>query len=214
MTADTPDPPIRVLLVDDHQIVREGLRLLIESEGLTVVGDTGHGARAVELCARTGPEVVLIDPALPDLGGAEVLRAIRQQAPQVRVIALAAAVDRQLMRTLLAAGACGCLPKRIDRQGLLAAIRSAVDGRHRFEPPAGPDGSGLTPREREVLRLVARGLTNRVIAEQLAISSGTVRVYLSGILVKLGAANRTEAAMIATQRRLVAPASGGAGGRG
>jgi DNA-binding NarL/FixJ family response regulator len=206
-------PAIRVLLVDDHQVVRQGLRLLIEAEGLTVVGDTGHGAHAIELCARTGPEVVLIDPVLPDLTGAQVLHAILERDPQIRVIVLTAAVDGQLVRDLLGAGACGYLLKRIDRRGLLAAIRGAIEGRYSIEPsavsllaePAPPDGSDLTRRERQVLRLVARGMTNKVIAKELNISPGTVRVYLSDILVKLGVANRTEAAMVALRRGMVDP---------
>lgn len=207
------DPEVRVLLVDGHAVVREGLRLLIEAEGLVVVGDTGSGSAAAELCARTDPDVALVDPTLPDLTGAEVVRAIRARTPRVRVLALASGVEPTQVRTLLGAGACGYLLKSIDRRGLAAAVRSAVEGRFSIDPaaasvlavPAPPEPSGLTPRERDVLSLVARGRTNKVIAKELEISDGTVRVYLSEILAKLGAANRTEAAMIAVRRGLVDP---------
>jgi DNA-binding NarL/FixJ family response regulator len=223
-----PHQRIRVLLVDGHQVVREGLRLLIETEGLTVVGDTGRGAGAADLCARTTPDVLLVDPVLPDLTGVEVLRAIRERAPGVPVIALTATADAQLVRAWLAAGAWGCLLKSVDRGRLLGAIREATRGRSGRAPaaaaarddlaaaPARDDPaarSGLTNREREVLDLVARGRTNKVIAQELAISAGTVRVYISEILVKLGAANRTEAAMIGLQRGLVALAAADRSGR-
>jgi DNA-binding NarL/FixJ family response regulator len=211
MTVNPPYPPIRVLLVDSHQVVRQGLRLLIEAEGFTVVGESGHGAEAVELCARTAPDVVLVDPTLPDLEGVELLNALREGTPRARVIVLTTDIDQRRVRGLLAAGARGYLLKHIDSKGLVAAIRNAVAGRYSIEPsaasllavPPAPDDSGLTPRERQVLSLVARGLTNKVIARELKISAGTVRVYLSEILVKLGAANRTEAAMIGVQRGLV-----------
>jgi DNA-binding NarL/FixJ family response regulator len=210
------DPAIRVLLVDGHAVVRQGLRLLIEMDGFTVTGETGSGAEAAELCARTCPEVALVDPILPDLGGAELVRAIRRRAPRVRVLALTGLLDEQLVRGVLGAGACGYLLKSIDRHGLGAAIRAAVDGRCSIDASAArllaapaPRGAagGLTAREREVLSRVALGMTNKVIAKELGISHGTVRVYLSEILAKLGAANRTEAVMIAIRRGLLNPVS-------
>lgn len=214
MAVDISDPPVRVLVTDAQTIVRDGLRLLIEADGLTVVGETGCASRLVELCERTRPDVVLLDPKLPDLSAAAVVPAIGARCPGVRVLALAASVDRQLAGDLLAAGACGYLLKTIDRRGLVAAIRAAAEGRCSLDPVtaaqlAGPpptraaDTAGLTRRERDVLSLVASGRTNKVIAKELAISDGTVRVYLSEILGKLGAANRTEAAMIALKRGLV-----------
>jgi DNA-binding NarL/FixJ family response regulator len=213
MTVNTLYPAIRVVLVDGHQVVRQGLRLLMKAEGLAVVGETGQGTAAAELCERTDPDVVLVDPVMPDLAGVELLHEIRQRAPRARVVVLTTELDPRTVRGFLAAGACGYLLKRIDSKGLVAAIRNAVEGRYSIEPLAAtvlarpataPDDSRLTPRERQVLSLVARGLTNKVIARELAISAGTVRVYLSEILVKLGAANRTEAAMIGLQRGLVA----------
>jgi DNA-binding NarL/FixJ family response regulator len=215
VTVTSPDRSVRVLLVDGQRLVREGLRLLLAAAGLTVVADTGRAAAAAELCARTLPEVVLLDPLLPDLVGVPALRAIRRRAPRVPVVALAVRPDRRLARDLLAAGAHAFLLKDIDRACLVAALVAAVQAEAgeqsgwplpagREPVLAGPepaaDRSGLTPREREVLALVARGRTNRVIAAELAISAGTVRSYLSGVLAKLGAANRTQAVMIGIQR--------------
>jgi len=230
MTVTSPDRSVRVLLVDGQRLVREGLRLLLEAAGLTVVADTGRAAAAAELCARTVPEVVLLDPLLPDLVGVPALRAIRRHAPQVPVVALAARPDRRLARELLAAGAHAFLLKDIDRAGLVAALVAAVQAAAGGQPgwplPAGlepvlagpepaADRSRLTPREREVLALVTQGRTNRVIAAELAISAGTVRSYLSEVLAKLGAANRTEAAMIGIQRGMVPlPPDRAAPGRG
>jgi DNA-binding NarL/FixJ family response regulator len=187
---------IRVLLVDPHRIVRQGLRLLMEMGGLIVVGQTGSGAEAVALCAKFAPDVVLVDPALPDLGGTELLNAIRSGAPRARVVVLTADAGRDLV----AEGASGYLLKHIDSEGLLSAIRHAVGGQCGPKPS---DDPRLTPRERQVLDLVARGLTNKVIAKELHLRPGTVRAYLSEILLKLGAANRTEAAVIGVHRGLV-----------
>lgn len=212
-----PEPPIRVLLVDAQLITREGLRALLEADGFTVVGDTGDPVRAVELCASAVPDVAVVDPVLPGPAGPGVVAAIRDRSPQVRVLVLTDSVQEQLAREVLGGGASGYLLKSIDRRGLRSAVRAAADGRCSVDPsvaarlatPAPADRGGLTARERQVLSLVARGGSNRVVAQALGISSGTVRIYLSEIFAKLGAANRTEAATIALGRGLLEPAPEG-----
>lgn len=210
------DAAIRVLIVDDHRVVREGLELLLaRGEGIEVVGSSGRGSDAVDLCARHAPHVVLMDLSMPDLDGVEATRLIRAHHPDVEVLVLTSFLDEQLLRDALDAGACGYLLKSTGRDDLIAAIRAAVRGQATVDPEAlpllfhRPDtnrlGGDLTARESDVLAFLVDGMTNKQIGQKLGIGAGTVRVHVSNVIAKLGVENRTAAAVTAVQHRLVAP---------
>jgi two-component system, NarL family, response regulator LiaR len=206
---------IRVQIVDDHALVRTGLKLfLLAYDDLELVGEAASGEEAIRVCCRLQPDVVLMDLAMPGIGGAAATRAIREQCPQVRVIVLTNFQDVAMVQGALQAGAIGYLLKNVTADELAAAIRAAHGGRPTLAPEAtqaliqattrtetqAPD---LTPREREVLAWMVRGLSNTEIAEQLVISPVTVKFHVSNILSKLGCTSRTEAAALAVQRNLI-----------
>jgi len=207
------DPPhIRVLIVDDHPMVREGLKsLLSTSLDLEVVGEASNGEEAIALVPLVKPDVVLMDIVMPVMNGADATARIREQFPSVQVIALTSFADGEMVEQTLNAGAISYLLKDSRSEALTQAIRDARDGRgtidssamqavmHRRHNDAGKD---LTPREREVLALLAAGLSNNEIAEKLFLSVGTVRLHVSNILAKLGAPNRTSAAIMALKNGL------------
>lgn len=206
-----PDP-IRVLIVDDHAVVRSGLAVfLLAFDDLEQVGEAGSGEEAIALCQTLRPDVVLMDLAMPEMNGAAATRQIRQALPHVQVLALTSFRENHLVQSALRAGAIGCLLKNLSAAELAAAIRAAHAGR---ATPAldmsvpGPGhrqtiGFDLTPREREVLALLTEGLNNLDIAERLAVSRSTVKFHVSTILSKLGASSRTEAVALALHNRLV-----------
>jgi two-component system, NarL family, response regulator LiaR len=204
---------IRVMIVDDHSMVREGLKVLLSTCGdIEVVGEAGDGAEAVTLCSALEPDVVLMDILMPVMDGAAATARITAACPAVRVIALTSFVDEELVEQALDAGAISYLLKDARPDALVQSIRDACDGRgtidsgamkallHRRHDEVGKD---LTPREREVLALLAAGKSNKEIAEELTLSVGTVRLHVSNILSKLEAPNRTTAAAIAMKHRLV-----------
>ena len=207
--------PIRVMIVDDHLMVRDGLRVFLSNyEDLELVAEAEDGAQAIDLCAEARPDVVLMDLLMPTLEGPTATARIRAAHPQVRVIALTSFVEEDLIRQAIQAGAVGYLLKDINPGKLAEAIRAAHCGRPTIDsaaalvlareagqPPA--QGSDLTPREREILALLAAGKTNKGIAEALTLRSGTVRMHVSSILSKLGTSNRTEAANMAMRHKLV-----------
>jgi NarL family two-component system response regulator LiaR len=203
---------IRVMIVDDHDMVREGLKVFLStSDDLEVVGEAANGTEAVEVCARVEPDVVLMDLIMPVMDGAEATARIKEACPGVHVVALTSFVEDDLVERALDAGAISYLLKDSRPDSLIAAIRDAFAGRgtidgsamqaimHKRQDDVGKD---LTPREREVLALVAAGLSNNEIADKLTLSVGTVRLHVSNILAKLGAPNRTSAAMIAIKHGL------------
>jgi NarL family two-component system response regulator LiaR len=207
--------PIRVLVVDDHAVVRSGLgAFLLAYDDLEQVGEAESGRDALRLCAAVEPDVVLMDLVMPELDGAEATRLLRQQFPQVQVIALTSFREDELVRRALQAGAIGYLLKDVSAAELAAAIRAARAGRPTLAPeaaqvliraatqPRGP-GDDLTPREREVLKLMVEGKNNPQIADRLVVSRSTVKFHISSILAKLGAASRTEAVALALQHGLV-----------
>jgi DNA-binding NarL/FixJ family response regulator len=208
-------PPIRVLIVDDHVIVREGLVTLLAGEPrVTVIGEVGSGAEALRLAAALQPDVVLLDLVLADIDGIEVTRRLQSER-QAHVLVLSTYGDDDLVRGAIQAGATGYLLKDILKVDLVEAICSVAAGRPALHPevqrslmrqavtPAEPSPLGnLTGRERDVLACLGRGLTNRQIAADLGLTEGTVKVYVSGVLDKLGVADRTQAALLAVRHGL------------
>ena len=204
---------IRVLIADDHQMVREGLKVLLSTHGdIVVVGEAANGAEAVERCRELSPDVVLMDVMMPVMDGAEATAEIGDSCPDVQVIALTSFVDERYVEKAFDAGAIGYLLKDARPETLTRAIRDAVVGRGTIDSGAmkalmdrrqhDAVGSELTNREREVLALLAVGLSNKEIAAKLTLSVGTVRLHVSNILAKLGAPNRTTAAAIAMKHGL------------
>ncbi|MDX3056888.1 two component transcriptional regulator, LuxR family [Streptomyces sp. LamerLS-316] len=195
---------IRVLAVDDHRLLREALCELLEMyEGLTVVAQADDGPSGVRMAGLHRPDVVLLDVEMPGPGPLANLRGVRQAAPEARIIMLTMHDNRQLIDSLLSAGAVGYLHKEADREVLVSAIRSAMAGGTTMFLPRTPSGSGpergpapadtLTLRERELMELVAQGLSNRQIGSRLGITEGTVKRHLRNIFDKLGATSRLDA---------------------
>ena len=202
----------RVLIVDDHLMVREGLKVLLSTAlDFDVVGEAANGAEAVEAVTLIAPDVVLMDILMPVMNGAEATARIKEACPAVQVIALTSYADGELVEQTLEAGAIGFLLKDSRSEALVQAIRDAREGRGTIDAGAmqsiwsrGQDdvGEHLTPREREVLALIAAGMSNNEIAEKLTLAVGTVRLHVSNILTKLDAPNRTSAAIIAVKHGL------------
>jgi NarL family two-component system response regulator LiaR len=207
---------IRVLIVDDHAMLRRGLRFFLRGfDDLELVGEAATSKEAIELCGETEPDVVLMDMVMPEEDGAEATRIIRERHPGTQVIALTSFQEEDLIERALQAGAIGYLLKNVAADELAQAIRAARAGRSTLAPEATevliqatrkranqPD-YGLTEREREVLALMVEGLSNAEIAGRLVISIATVKFHVRGILSKLGVGSRTEAVSLAWQQELV-----------
>ena len=205
---------IRVLLVDDHAVVREGLRAFLQLQhDIEVVGEADGGETALAVAARVKPDVVLMDLLMPDGGGIAAIRELRTTEPQARVLVLSSYVDDAQVFSAIQAGAGGYQLKDIQPEALADAIRDVHAGRpalhaeaqarlmHRAADP--PAGSQLTPRERDVLRLLAEGFPNKEIARRLFVSEKTVKTHVSSILQKLGVQDRTQAALAAVRQGLL-----------
>lgn len=205
--------PIRLLIVEDQRIVREGLRALFEDEpSVVIAGEAAGGEAAVELYARLRPDVVLMDLQMPGVDGAEATRRICAADPNARVLVLTTYSTDEFIFAALRAGARGYLLKDASADELIAAVRAIKAGQTQLSPEvaarlvAGVGGGGpepLTPRELEVLTLLGQGRSNDQIAVALSIAPRTVKVHVQNILAKLGAANRTEAVTIAAKRGLI-----------
>jgi NarL family two-component system response regulator LiaR len=215
----TEAQPIRVLVVDDQALVRTGLKLfLMTFDDHELVGEAASGEEAISRCRQLQPDVVLMDLAMPGMGGAAATSAIRAQCPHTQVIALTNFQDVEMVQKALQAGAIGYLLKNVTADELACAIRAAHAGRatlapeatqalvqaaHRPTPPASEGPDDLTQREQEVLAYMVQGLSNPEIAERLTVSPVTVKFHVSNILTKLGCTSRTEAVALAIQRSLV-----------
>lgn len=211
---------IRVLLVDDHTILRDGIRLLLSSqEDIEVVGEAGDGEEAVAKARELKPDVILMDISLPKVNGIEATRLIKAERPESKILILTMHEDEEYVFPLLAAGASGYILKKTASSELISALRAVAEGnaflhpaiaktvleKYRQGQPAsaggGPDG--LTEREVEVLRLIAQGLSNREIADRLFISIKTVQAHRSNIMEKLNLHDRVELAKYALRKGLI-----------
>jgi two-component system, NarL family, response regulator LiaR len=224
---------IRVLIVDDHAVVREGLRTFLElQDGIDVVGEAGDGEQAVLRAAELTPDVILMDLVMPRLDGIGAMRTLRERVPSSRVIVLTSFLDDERLMPALQAGAAGYLLKDVEPAELARAVRSACADEALIDPTvaarllrtlsagpgpadagaAVPGGGGrghLTPREREVWQLIAVGHSNKRIALELGVAEKTVKTHVGHLLAKLEVADRTQAALLAVQRGLVGAAGGG-----
>jgi DNA-binding NarL/FixJ family response regulator len=209
-----PEALIRVLVVDDHPMVREGLRSMLDDEGIEVVGEAASAETAVQEARRLAPDVLLLDVELPDRDGLATLPELRRAAPSAHVLVVTMHADRTLVRRAIEAGAAGYVLKGVGRRELLSAVRAVRAGDSVLDPAllrdlAGPTeavplpGEPLTPVELEVLRGIADGLTNRQIAERMRWSVATAKKYVQRVLEKLAVTDRTQAAVAALRTRLL-----------
>jgi two-component system, NarL family, response regulator LiaR len=212
-------PPIRVLLVDDHAVVRSGLAAFLSVfDDMAFVGEAGDGQEAVHKCADLQPDVVLMDLMMPGMDGVSATAAIRQRWPSIQVVVLTSFKEDELVQSALRAGAISYLLKNASADQLADAIRAASGGRPTLAPEAThallkasrasyqTNLYDLTEREKEVLALMTEGLNNLQIADRLVVSRSTVKFHVSSILSKLGAVTRTEAVSIALQNHLISAA--------
>ena len=206
------EAPVRLLLVDDHEMVRAGLRTFLGLQpDMEVVGEAGTAEQALALVPRLRPDIVLLDLVLPGMSGLEAVRRLRAAHPEVKVVVLTSYAGEESVLPAIRAGVSGYLLKDVGPRELADALRAVHAGGASLDPAvaatvvqsvAEPVRDPLTPREHEVLRLVARGLSNRLIARELALSEKTVKAHVSAVLAKLGVADRTQAALHAVRHGL------------
>ena len=213
--SNTSENIIRVILVDDHPVVRNGIGLFLETcEDISCVAQADSGRRAIQLCDELAPDVVLMDVVMPNMDGIEATRIIRKEHPEIQIIALTSFENEDSVPAMIDAGAIGYLLKNVAVDEIADAIRRAYTGKGTLSPEASqalvrsvtkpkPPGHDLTERELEVLALIIKGLNNTEIGEQLFISTSTVKNHVSNILAKLDAVTRSEAAALAVQYELV-----------
>ncbi|MGH3014194.1 MAG: response regulator [Gaiellaceae bacterium] len=201
----------KVLIADDHPLVRSGIRRALEAEqDIEVVGEATNGAKVLPLIGQTGPDLVVLDLSMPQLDGLTCLDQIRKRHPDVKVVILSATGDPDRVRAALARGATAYVVKSVDVRDLAAALRQAIEGTV-FHAVGVPDKSdeglagsvGLTKRELVILKAVARGLSNQAIGREFWVSEQTVKFHLRNIFRKLGVGSRTEAARYAFEHGLV-----------
>jgi DNA-binding NarL/FixJ family response regulator len=201
---------IQILVVDDHLLLREGIAAVLEGqEDMMLVGEASNGRDAVESFRRLRPNVTLMDLRMPDMSGLEAITAIRSDFPDARIIVLTTYSGDAQAAAALKAGAAGFLLKNLVRKELIETIRTVHAGKRRIPPEIPTEiaehvaDDALTDREIEVLRAVAAGKSNKLIAAELAIAEGTVKTHMKSILPKLDASDRTHAVMIALKRGIL-----------
>jgi two-component system, NarL family, response regulator LiaR len=211
----TQTNPIRVMLVDDHMVVRSGLStVLAVYDDLQMVGQAGDGEEAVRLCEKLQPDVVLMDLVMPRMDGVTAIKNIKERWPRIQIIALTSFKEKEYVEGALKAGASGYLLKNVSADELVNSIRRAVAGQPSLSPEAAQvliqrvnepqaPGQDMTEREKEILVLMIEGLSNNEIAERLVVSQSTVKFHVSNVLSKLGVAGRTEAVALAVKYHLV-----------
>jgi two-component system response regulator DevR len=205
----------RIMIVDDHEVVRLGMRAAFEAEpDLTVVGEASNGSEALAKIPVLDPQVILMDVRMEKMNGIEACREIKSRNPDVHILMITSYTDDDAMISSILAGASGYLLKHVSRADLIRSIRQVASGhslinsntaKQAIENLTHMPGSELTEREREVLTLVARGFTNKQIADTLFVSEKTARNHVSHILEKLGLSRRSEAAAFAVEYKLVPP---------
>lgn len=212
---ESTDAPVRVFLVDDHEVVRRGVAEVLEEDPvITVVGEAGSVAEALARVPAVRPDVTVVDMRLPDGDGAEVCRRLRERVPGLRCLVLTSFPDEDAVAAAVAAGASGYLLKQVRGSALVSAVRTVAGGGTLFERDAGASVAArrrpaerdrrlavLTEQERTVLRLIGEGLTNRQIGTRMGLAEKTVKNYTSHLLAKLGLERRTQAAILATELR-------------
>ncbi|MFF7470845.1 response regulator [Streptomyces sp. NPDC008092] len=229
MTAVAPGASPRVLIADDQTLIRTGFRLILTARGIEVVGEAADGAQAVAAAGRLRPDVVLMDIRMPNLDGLEATRLILDRLPECRILILTTFDLDRYVYTALSAGASGFLLKDVTPEHLAAAVRLVGTGdallapsitrrlveRFAAEPGRPPavhtDLTALTPREREVLTLLGRGLSNTQLAAELTLSEATVKSHVARIFAKLGLRDRAQAVVVAYETGLVRAGDGGSG---
>jgi DNA-binding NarL/FixJ family response regulator len=217
----TPSPrvrPARMIIADDHELARAGLRNMLAGDGgLILVGEASNGREAVALCRELQPDLALLDVRMPDMDGLAATHEIRQACPQTRVLIVTTHANPDYLLAALKAGAAGYVLKDVTRQDLLSTIRRVLRGesvlsgeiatqalQRLIGQPAGQAlPERLTPRECEVLEQIVEGRTNREIARELSLSVGTVKIHVEHIIAKLGVADRTQAAVRAVESGLL-----------
>ena len=218
---------IRILIVDDHAVVRQGLRMFLETDpGMEIVGEAEDGARAVALAELLAPDVILMDMLMPVMGGIEAIGLLRARQPETEIVAMTSVLEEATVIGAVRAGAIGYLLKTTAADALCQAIRAAAAGQVQLAPeaaallmrevrqPGAPAAQGvdaLTEREIDVLKLLAQGQANKEIAVSLGIGDKTVKTHVSNVLAKLGVQSRTQAALQAARAGLIDPGGIGAG---
>lgn len=212
-----PEAPVRVLVVDDHPMVREGLRSMLAADGIEVAGEAGSGAEALERAGELAPDLILLDLELPDVDGLTVLANLSERHPRLPVLVVTMHQDPERVRRAVQAGAAGYVLKGVDRRELVAGVRAVCSGgsvvnadllRAAMTPGPGlrgeEPGRALSAVDADLLRLIADGLTNRQIAARMRWSHATAKKYVQRVLEKLGVSDRTQAAVEALRRGLLA----------
>lgn len=211
---------MRVLLIDDHALVRKGIEQLLESRGIEIVASVGTGVEGIERATTLNPDIILLDVKMPGMGGLETLVALHESGCSAPVLMLTMSRDEADLQAALRGGARGYLLKDMEPEDLVPALQDAikgdnvvakeligsltriVQGQPKSSMPSATPLSELTPREQEILHLLADGLSNKGIARALEITDGTVKLHVKSILRKLGVHSRVEAAVMAVQHKL------------
>ena len=219
MTDTAPTAPIRVLIVDDHQVVRTGLKVFFDLQpDIEVVGEAADGSEGVAMARRLEPDVVLMDLLMPNMDGVTAIGRIKAERPETEIVTMTSFIEEEKVTSALEAGASGYVLKDAEAEEVAAAVRAAFAGEVHLDPavarllaermrnrkaPQDELAEPLTDREKDVIRLLGQGMSNKDIGATLFITERTARTYVSNILGKLGLASRTQAALYAVEHKLV-----------